>query len=184
MSKPLVSKASNVSDSTLQKHIRAISGLKEALESAQGEYRAGLKAAKSDGVRTSMLIAAFSAKKREIEDVQADHRDYIRYCALMNMPIIQLEMFGTPPKKGSEPDADEDEDPEAAEHRTWQAQEAGVKAGTEGKFQTENPHIDGSFEWEAWKSGWMQGQETLLPKSGVKKANPRKGRPPTVARMN
>lgn len=184
MSKPLVTKASNVSDSTLQKHIRAISGLKIALDSAQGEYRAALKSAKSEGVRTSMLIAAFQSKKREIEDVEADLRDYVRYCALMNMPLVQMEMFAAPPNKGSQPADDDDDDPEAAEHRTWQAQEAGVKAGTEGKFQTENPHIDGSHEWEAWKAGWMKGQETLLPKSGVKKANPRKGRPPVDARMN
>src|SRR4051812_34566281 len=103
---------SNVSDATLKKHIRAVSALKHTLETAQGEYRAALKAAKTEGINTGQLIAAMAAKKREVEDVHGDLKDYVRYLALFDMPVEQLDLFGAK-IVGDEDEGDED--PETGE---------------------------------------------------------------------
>jgi predicted DNA-binding ribbon-helix-helix protein/ribosome modulation factor len=171
MAKPLVSKASNVSDSTLQKHIRAISSLKTTLDSAQGEYRSALKAAKAEGVKTAMLIAALAAKRRDADDVTSDLRDYVRYLALLNMPVHQMDLFASAGAEFEEiePAADD-------EHRQWQAHEDGVEAGARGNDQRTNPFEAGTFSHQAWMDGWMKGQESLLPKAGVKKASTRRNR--------
>ena len=200
MAKPLVEKSNNVSDATLQKHIRAISGLKQTLESAQGDYRAALKSAKRDGVNTGQLIAAMGAKKRELEDVQSDLRQYVRYLGLLNMPVVQLDLFhaggpngSTAPApqsdddedKGSEtaePFARDDEDGEDArtEHAIWQAGEAGQKAGGLGLAMSANPHDAGMLR-DAWEQGWHKGAATLTPRNGIKRASPRRNRTATVA---
>jgi predicted DNA-binding ribbon-helix-helix protein len=178
MAKSLVSKASNVSDATLQKHIRAISGLKTTLESAQGEYRAGLKAAKAEGVNTGMLIAALAAKRREPEDVNGDLRNYVRYLALLNMPVHQLDLFASANVKVH--DVPDDEESEAgdedSEHAQWQAHEEGVAAGARSDDQSTNPHEPGTILADHWSTGWMKGQESLIPKAGVKKASVRRSR--------
>ena len=190
MAKPLVEKASNVSDATLQKHIRVIAGLKTTLDSAQGDYRAALKAAKREGVNTGQLIAAMGAKKRELEDVQSDLKQYIRYLGLLNMPVVQLELFhaagpdGAAPGSGNEEDADND-DAEAAtdsrtEHAIWQAGEDGHKMGARGEPADANPHDDGMLR-DAWREGWAKGQATLSPRNGVKRASARRNRTAAVA---
>lgn len=183
MARRLVSKSSNVSDATLQKHIRAISGFKTTLESAQGEYRAALKAAKSDGVNTGQLIAAFSAKKREAEDVTGDLRQYLRYLALLNMPMTQGDLFAgaadAEPDDGDAEGSEDGEGGEDTEHQQWEAQQAGFKAGAEGAFKTTNPYGPG-FQHDAWHAGWMKGQETLVTKGGVKRASARRQRSPAT----
>ena len=183
MAKRLTTAASNVSDATIQKHIRAITGLKTDLDSAQGDYRAALKAAKTAGINTGQLIAAMAAKKREVEDVKGDFRSYLRYLQLCEVPI-QLDMFGAAAAKTAD---DEDEgggedegSDEGSEQSQWSANEAGVKAGKAGETKETNPHTRGSLEHQAWITGWTQGQETLIEKGGVKAASPRRSRSPSA----
>ena len=173
MAKALVEKSHNLTDGTIQKHIRAITGLKAALDSANGEYRAAVKAAKSDGVKTSQLLAAMSAKKREQEDVTSDLRDYVRYLGLFNMPVTQMDLFGT---GGSEEETNDEGG--GVEHTRWEAEQAGKKAGSDGRPHSDNPHNQGTELAQAWHTGWSRSQEQLArgKKPGVKAASTRRGR--------
>lgn len=182
MAQALVDRASNVSDATLQKHIRAVSGFKETLETANAEYRASLKAAKKEGVNTGELIKAMAAKKRELEDVGRDLKQYVRYLGLMNMPVRQLDLFGADQADPSASDASDEDDIDAeTEQRIWEANGAGQTAGSDGKPMTANPHEAGMLR-EAWQQGWMKSQAALAPKNGVKKASTRRSR--TAAPLN
>lgn len=186
MSKVLISKGSNVTDARLQKHIRAISGFKVALDSAQGEYRAGLKAAKTDGINTGQLIAAMAAKKRELDEVKTDFRAFMRYMAVLDMPLHQMDMFGG--SGGDDPDPEPEQAPASngdeadEEHQAWKAKEDGQVAGSAGRFKEDNPHHQGTALCVAWHEGWAIGQESLLEKdNGTKRATPRRSR---EARVN
>jgi hypothetical protein len=180
MAKALVSRDTNVTDATIRKHVQALTGLKLSADSAHAEYRAGLKAAKRDGINTGQFIAAMGAKKREIEDVTADLRNYVRYLSLVNMPVTQTDLFGS--SKNTE--EAEDEAGELSEHKRWEAEQAGFKAGTEGHLKESNRHTAGSELHQAWHSGWMRGQtqnamgEKASP--GVKKASTRRARSPAL----
>ena len=186
MAKPLVSKASNVLDNTINKHIRLLTALKEEADqlaadatSAKGKYRAGLKAAKADGLNTEMLVKAMNDKKREQEDVTADLKSYVRYLALVNMPVTQMDLFGTGAASagGAAPPPGMTDQ----EHHEWEIIEAGKKAGREGDLATNCPHVFGSEDAQLWRRGWDQGtRETAdrMATTGMKKASTRRTRIP------
>jgi ribosome modulation factor len=191
MAKPLVTKAHNVSDATIQKHIRQLTelkseadSLKDQAKSANGHYRAGVKAAKDAGINTDQMIQAMKDKQREASDVIADMRDYIRLIALLNMPVTQMDLFGT-----------EQNDNEAAqpslhgaptEHELWDAEQKGKTAGTTGHPKETNPHPPGLALNQAWHRGWIRGQEENArgSRDGVKKASTRRARAPTTSAVN
>lgn len=185
MAKQLRDKSSNVPDAVIQKHIRAVSGLKTNLETAQGEYRAGLKAAKTAGINTGQLIAAMAAKKRELEDVQGDFRAYVRYLHLLEVRV-QADMFEDVATVDEEPEEEAeapDADAESEEQAVWQAQEAGLAAGKAGALKETNPYTRGTTQHQVWITHWTKGQETLIEKDGVKAASPRRNRNQS-ARLN
>lgn len=185
MAKALTDKASNVSDGTIKQHIREVTTLKEAAESAHGEYRAALKAAKADGVDTKELTEALKARKREPEDVVRSLHTRIRYLALVNIPVHQMDLFGGAASIGPAVVADEDLNEEDAEHARWEAQEVGHKAGLDGDVKENNPHPPGTFRNQAWFGGWKTGQEQLAKgPAGVKKASTRRTRRPAGAHVN
>jgi ribosome modulation factor len=182
MAKALTDKASNVSDATINKHIRTVTSLKAAADSAHGEYRAALKAAKTDGVDTKELTEALKAKRLEPEDVVRSLHTRIRYLALVNIPVHQMDLFGGAVSVGTAalvPDDDLSE--EDAEHARWEAQEVGHKAGLDGDVKENNPHVPGTFRHQAWFGGWKTGQEQLAAgPSGIKKASTRRTRRPAA----
>jgi ribosome modulation factor len=185
MAKALTDKASNVSDTTINKHIRSVTSLKAAADSAHGEYRAALKAAKTDGVDTKELTEALKAKRLEPEDVVRSLHTRIRYLALVNVPVHQMDLFGGAASVGEPAIADEDLDEDEAEHARWEAQEVGHKAGLDGDLKENNPHPPGSFRNQAWHGGWKTGQEQLAKgPAGVKKASTRRTRRPAGAHVN
>jgi ribosome modulation factor len=183
MAKNLVSRETNVPDAVIQKHVRLLTGLKLSADSAHAEYRAGLKAAKSDGINTGQIIAAMGAKKRELEDVVADMKNYVRYLSLVNMPVTQTDLFGSSTNQPDDSD-DEGEDGELTEHLRWETEQVGFKAGSDGHLKESNPHFAGSARNQAWHEGWMRGQkqnamgEKASP--GVKKASTRRARTPAL----
>jgi hypothetical protein len=147
----LVNRSSNVSDNTLQKHIKALAAAKEALDEANGEYRAKLKAAKADGCNQKSLIAALTSRKRDVEAVRLDLRDYVRYLGLLSMAMTQQDLFGN----------DDRNAPPDAELSAWQAGQDGATAGKMGRARDDHPYEAGSEHQAAWDKGWLRGQKSI-----------------------
>jgi ribosome modulation factor len=147
----LVGSKSNVTDATLQKHIQSVSAAKEALDEANSEYRAKLKAAKADGVNQKQLVAALLSRKRDVEAVRLDLRDYVRYLGLCAMRMTQQDLFG---------DKDQNDAP-GEDHLAWQADQEGFTAGKAGRARDDQPYEAGSAQHAAWVKGWLRGQKTI-----------------------
>ena len=167
MAQPLVERSSNVSDAVVRKHIRAVSAAKEAVDSANGAYRAALKAAKTDGVNQGALTAALADRRKDEPQVILNLRDRVRYLALLNFPTEQLDMFaGTALQATAEPDPDADDAADRREHDLWLAREDGQSAGRAGRLRDANPHDTGSESHQAWDSGYMTGQGAIAAELG------------------
>ena len=179
--------ASNIADKTIIKHVRALTTSKEALETAQGAYRAALKLAKGDGLKTGLLIQAMAARKRELEDVQSDLRDYTRYLGLLDMPM-QPDLFAAADadaRHDDDAEAEDADDPSNApaadpddDPARWRAEQLGFKAGeaSPGVHPADVvPYAPGARA-TAWALGFERGQASLAPVGGVKKANLRRRR--------
>lgn len=114
-----------------------------------------VKAAQKAGVNTAMIEKSRTAKSLNLPDVIQNEKDYIRYCAMRNMPITQVELFGE--KSQEEVNADQ----RSQDERTWDAGQAGYAAGKAGRPIEDNPHLQGSEEFAEWRSQWNRGQEHL-----------------------
>jgi hypothetical protein len=146
----LVNTKSNVSDGTLQKHIKFVTAARELLDTANSDYRTALKAAKSDGINQKQLLAALQSKKRDIDAVRLDLRDYVRYLGLCSMAMTQQDLFGN------------------ADRNSPPAGQAGLSAGKAGRDRQDNPHTLGTEPQVAWDKGWIKGQKTIAKQMGPK----------------
>ena len=172
---------SNCTDATIQKFAREILGLKERKDQAASEYQSAWKRAKAAGVKPDPLKAALKAKERDPDDVVADQRAYIRYCALLNIPLTQADLFEGAPDAEEAPSQDE-----ADEHARFDANRDGVAAGRAGQSRDANPARPGELRFAAWDAGWLSGQQAIAeemaqPAPVVKKASTRRARNGGVA---
>jgi hypothetical protein len=151
MAKSLAAALSNVTDETYQHHIRACSDALEAMKEAQAEYKGRLKAAKSDGCNSKMLAVSLKDRSRDPDRLRGDMRDRIRILALLNIPVVQAELF-------TSVEVSEDA---AATHNAWEADGAGYKVGLRGGDRDENPHTVGTELYGAWDTGYRRGQAKI-----------------------
>tara|TARA_R110000751_G_scaffold307640_1_gene430310 strand:- start:7347 stop:7910 length:564 start_codon:yes stop_codon:yes gene_type:complete len=177
VAKKLQSAETNVPDAIVEKFIREVSGAREALDSANGEYRAALKAAKSAGINQKQLLAAMKDARRDEEQVKLDDRDFARYRALLNMPVHQMELFGG----GGDGTPEEPTlvDGEPTDHHLWEATEAGKVAGRTGGDVGANPHEHPGLN-AAWARGFKLGMALIAREMapGAKVASTRRRREP------
>jgi hypothetical protein len=164
----------NVSDETVLGIMREYALQRRKCDEENGVLRSILKRGKSAGINTKQLIAAHQATKLEPDVVLRDLRDYIRYCALRNMPTTQTDLFG-------------DDAPAPASARTDQqdsfaADDEGYSAGMGGQTADDNPKLPGSIEYVAWEQGRVKGaqaKQNILGAEGraadASKARPRRG---------
>ncbi len=153
------------------KHYALISQAKERLESAQGSYRATIKAAKNDGVPTAALLAAMREKKMDPDAIALRDREMVRMRALVGVPMNQLDMFSAlqpeQPKEAAEIVSEADADA------------AGFSAYNGGAERGDNLHKPGTMLYQAWDRGWLRGQEETAGRMGggeSKAASARKSR--------
>jgi hypothetical protein len=158
VAKKLQSSDGNVPDAVIQKFIREVSGAREALDTANGEYRAALKAAKGAGINQKQLLAAMADARRDPGQVAIDDRDHARYRALLHMPVHQMELFGgggdDAPKEASLVNG------EPTDHQLWEATEAGKTAGKTGGDVNANPHEHPAMH-AAWARGFKAGLSAI-----------------------
>ena len=169
---------SNVTDETIQKYQREYSLQKRKCEEETGVLRAILKRAKADGVNTKTVIAVHQAGKQELDVVVADLRDAIRYMALRNMPVTQMDLFGEGAEFLTEKAAREQDE--------FDADDAGYGAGMGGQTADDNPHPAGAALYVAWEGGRKKGAEAkgrILGSTG-KQADGSRKRPERKAKTN
>jgi hypothetical protein len=156
---------SNVPDAVIQKHIRLITGAREQLDEANGEYRSALKAAKKDGINQKQLIAALLSKKRDQEAVAQDTRDYVRYLGLCMIRLTQADLFGDAPAMPEPRDLDDD----LTEHDRWEVSKLGEAAGKAGRGRDENPNPHGTEAYAVWDKAYLDGQTVIAKGLGPKR---------------
>lgn len=135
---------SNVTDETITKHVNACSQKKNALESAQGEYRAALKSAKAEGVSTSAIVWFLGARKRDVEDIDRETVERTRIAKVMGLPIgTQLGIFSHGVSAAT-----------AVENELFDAEQQGKYAYKVGVGMNDNPCPPSSPDFDAWMRGW------------------------------
>lgn len=149
---------SNVPSTTFLEFYRTTGTALREKETADGAYRAAMKAAKKAGIDTAMLTRA-----RQIatsDDVQHElHGLYtlIRYLKYLRVPIgQQLEMeLGSDMPKVDGPSA------EALKQDLWEAEDTGFRAGRNGGNRDDNPFPQGSEPHVKWDTGYLAGQKSI-----------------------
>lgn len=162
-------KLDNLSNETIQKHIRFCSDAKSQLEEASGIYRAALKAAKAAGCNQKQLVAVLNDRKKDADQLVIEMRDYVRYAGLVGIAIKQGDLFPVDSYKVAEAAAQEMEE--------WQIEEAGCAAGKGGAERGDNKYPPGSPSFAAWDRGYLRGQKMIAAAMGKggKVASTRKG---------
>jgi hypothetical protein len=166
----LHNKQSNVPDAVIQNHLQICGRAKSDVDEANGRHRAALKQAKAAGVNQRMLTAVLRDVRKDADVITINLRDYIRYRALMDMPVSQADLFGMLSVPGGVAAASEEIDVSAAFHH-------GQAAGRTGKARDGNPY-DGEAR-KAFDDGWLSGQREIaaeLGEGGVKHASTRRQR--------
>lgn len=97
----------NVTDDTMVAAVLECGGLKTALETAQGNYRAALKKWEERGVDAGDVTWFLRTKKRDVQDVEAEIRRRNRLMRALAYPIgAQLGMFDDGESVGAKVDGD------------------------------------------------------------------------------
>jgi ribosome modulation factor len=166
---PLV--LSNVPDATLKRHLNACRKLKADVDTATGAYRAGVKAAKADGVPPEDIAWYVKTRKREQEDVNAELRRRARIADVMSMDIaLQPRLF--PPMPAAAPErapkatkpspspakASPSRHPAGSRKALIEAKAQGRAAGANGISKEACPYVSGTPECVGWLSAWAEAQ--------------------------
>lgn len=163
---------SGVPDATIRKHCLRAAELRTAVDKSQGEYRAALKAAKSDGVDPGVITWYLRTKKRELQEVDFETRQRNRVAIVMKLPIgVQLGLFDNGKTVASIVDGEAIATNGKAAKKTRSsaktiaaAKLAGSKAGSAGE-NMEHDFEDGSPEALAFESAWKDAQQALARKT-------------------
>lgn len=123
-------------------------GLDEAMVVCQewrGKISAARKVAKKDGCDVEAIVAAIKLKRRDPDEVIAEHRNMVRVLKLLESPLgTQFDFF---------------KDVEVKD--TVDARTAGRAAGKNGEPPENNPYAAGTEQNADWKAGWLDGQAEL-----------------------
>ena len=127
-------------------------GLEHELDDARaivagvnGKISAWKKRAKHDGVDTDAIVVAIKLKKRDPEEVIAEHKSVLRVLHLLDAPLgKQFDLLRDVEVK------------DVVEPRT-----AGKAAGKNGEGADNNPYQSGTEQYQQWETGRMEGQAVI-----------------------
>lgn len=133
-----------------------IEEVRDALKSLIGQRRSQVKAARKSGVPTDALLRAIAQRHKDQDEIIRDEREWVRMCALLGMPVEQIELF--PDLISSVIDSEE-----RAKQLAFAAEELGYVAGRNGHLIDNNPfhQSDESEQFAAYVNGWHRGQAHL-----------------------
>jgi ribosome modulation factor len=148
-----------VDPETERDYIRKLISSQQDIDVYVGVHRNVVKQAKKAGINTKKILESIKARKLNLPEVIQDVKDYIRYCALQNMPVRQDDIFPAPSEEevASEQRSEDD--------LAWDAGQQGYSAGLAGRKVDECPHVPGSANDAEWRRQWQRGQEHLVKKS-------------------
>lgn len=138
------------------RHYRA---MKEA-KRRKVEAAEAFKAARADFKAAGGDLNAFKIVEhlQTLDDADAElrMRETLRYAAWLDLDIgTQTDMFGDGPQVDLTGAVQ-------AQHREWQAEQDGYKAGKDGQPIDNCPHAGGSPFFTRWRAGWRDGQAALV----------------------
>ena len=139
---------------TERNYLRELISSKQEVDVYVGIHRNVVKQAKKAGINTKKMLEAISAHEVSLPETITNVKDYIRYCAMLNMPVTQVELFGKSAEEQISYQRTQDE-------RTWDAGQGGYSAGKAGRKIDECPCTPGSEEDAEWRRQWHRGQEAL-----------------------
>jgi hypothetical protein len=149
----------NVTDKTRLEFWKKALAAKQALEEAQtvvssanGEYRAVLKAAKKAGVEHEEIARLLNERHQDQDEITAKQQAYMRFRVLIGayVPTKQSDIFA---------DAQKGDDIDAS-----RAYDDGLFSGSHGENRGNNKHPPGSETYDAWDRGWIAGQAQMAAK--------------------
>lgn len=154
----------NVPDETILRHVHACMAIKGRLETLQGEYRAALKLAKTDGVSSRAISWYLAARKRDPENIDMETRERNRIARLMALPIgTQLGFLD-----GQHSIADD------IMEEAVDAQAQGRLAHSRGVSREANPHMPiDSKDYVDWDFGWFTEQSRVASAAAADLGGPR-----------
>lgn len=148
-----------VDPETERDYIRKLVTSQQDIDVYVGVHRNVVKQAKKAGINTKQILSSIRARKLNLPEVIQDVKDYIRYCALQNMPITDVELF---PGQSAGEVADQQRSDDGL---TWEAGQKGYDAGKAGRKIDEAPFTPGSAEDAEWRLQWRRGQDHLAMQS-------------------
>jgi hypothetical protein len=136
---------SNVTNETILKHYRDAVLAKQKADEYHGIYMAKIKAAKSDGVNVKQLKEIIKERRPDPDVVEQEERDRVRYRALFNLPMVQMDLELEPVEM---PD----------EQRVFEAGELGYAAGLRGDPADDNAgFVPGTDMYVRFRERWHEG---------------------------
>lgn len=144
----------NVTDEIIAHHLKLILPLKanldkarEAQQTANGAYRAALKAAKGDNIQPDAITDAIKLKEGDSGEIRLKSELTRRVLKVLGSPMAdlfaeQMDLFA-------------DKAPAVPEGDTLDACHAqGEEACRAGQTANANPYPAGSEQWKAWDTGF------------------------------
>jgi hypothetical protein len=142
---------------------REIKDTKRAKDEASSAHKAAREKFKSRGGDLNALKITDHLQSLDDAEAELRMRETIRYAAWLGLEIgTQVDMFGDAPQVDLTASVQ-------SQHREWQAEQDGYKAGRAGEPIDNNKFAGGSPLYARWRSGWNDGQAALamtLKKSG------------------
>ena len=132
-------------------HFRAIKDTKRAKDEAGAAHKAAREAFKAAGGDLNALKIVDHLMSLDDADAELRMRETLRYCGWLDLPLgTQADLFGgeAPPDLTASV---------TAQHREWQAEQDGYKAGKDGEPIDNNPHPSASPFFTRWRTGWHDG---------------------------
>lgn len=164
-----ISVNTNVTDATMRDFYKKALAAKQEVEqyaelmkSANGRYRAVLKAGKAAGIDPDAITHALRVRHLDRSELIHKEREQARMMAVSGLwPNMQMEMFSdeAPSIKGTDEDSIE------------VAYDNGHKCGVKGELRTINPYAPGTEQWAEFDRGWSAGQTKNVPgKARIRKS--------------
>lgn len=158
----------NVSDETIQEKLGIVLAARVKLNSAQGEYRAAVKACRAVGLEPADVTWYVASRARDVRDIDAATRRRTRLAAVMGLPIgSQLGLFDdgeTAATKAEHEQIAKNNTSLSTEKSIAAAREAGRRHGLEGKSRVDT-YADGSPEQLAYDAAWTAAQAELTQRA-------------------
>lgn len=134
---------------------RAMKDTKRQKDEAAAAHKAARENFKAAGGDLNAMKIVDHLQKVDDAEAELLMRETLRYAGWLGLEIgTQTELFGDAPQIDLTAGIQ-------SQHREWEVEQAGYKAGKAGEPIDNCPHPGGSPFFTRWRSGWHDGQAAL-----------------------